>query len=197
MLLAVVNPKGGVGKSLVALHLAGALHDDGARVALVDLDDVNRSCTDFAAAGHLPFLVTDAQGWDAEHSRARWDHVVLDGYARVGANLQQLAQLADLLIVPTMPDAGSLRVLARFLPDVQATGTPYRVLLNGVPAHPSREGDRARASLQRGGVPVFQQQLNRSAAFAHAMRVRRLAWDMPRGGRWALAFQDLAREATA
>jgi chromosome partitioning protein len=197
VVIALVNRKGGVGKSLLAVHLAATLHELGARTALVDLDDANRSCLDFAAGGHLPFLVTDAQTWDQKHARERWDHVVLDGYARADGTLTELAELAPLLIVPTLPDAGSLRVLARFLPGLQQSGATYRVLLNSVPPHPSRDGPRARASLTQGGVPLFETQMPRAASFVHAVRARRLAWDFPRGNRYQLLFRELAREVLA
>ena len=197
MILAAVNAKGGTGKSLVALHLAGALHERGQRVCLVDLDDANATSLDVAAAGRLPFLVTDAAGWDQQHQHERWDSIVLDTYARATGSLDRLARLADLLIVPTACDAASLRVLARFLPDVQRAGAPYRVLLNAVPARPSRDGARARASLTKGGVPTFQAQVPASAAFRHAMRQQRLAWDLPRGNRWLVLFHQISGECGA
>lgn len=197
MILAVVSQKGGTGKSLVALHLAGALHERGRRVCLVDLDDANATSLDMAAAGHLPFLVTDAAGWDQQHAGSSWGHVVLDTYARAAAALDRLARLADAFVVPTTCDAASLRVLARFLPDVQRTGTPFRVLLNAVAPFPSRDGARARVSLTKGGVPVFQAQVPRAAAFAHAVRQQRLAWDLPRGARWLVLFHQISGECGA
>ena len=197
MILAVVSQKGGVGKSVTALHLAGALHERGRRVALVDLDDANATSLDVAAAGRLPYLVTDAAGWDQQHAGSSWGHVVLDTYARAAGSLDQLARLADLLIVPTACDSASLRVLARFLPDVQRTGTAYRVLLNMVPPRPSRDGARARASLTKGGVPTFQAQVPASAAFRHAVRQQRLAWDLPRGNRSLGLFHQISGECGA
>ena len=190
MILAVLNRKGGVGKSAVSLHLAAALHEQGHRTALVDLDDANRSCLEYVDA--VPFLVTDAHAWDQQHARQGWDHVVLDGYARVDGSLAGIARAADLLIVPTAPDASSLRVLRLFLPDVIATGTPYRVLLTLVPPRPSRDGARALSSLRAGGVPTFPQTIPRAAAFTHAARRLQLVWDQPGAARYQLLFHDLA-----
>lgn len=54
--LAVWNPKGGVGKSTIALNLAGAIAARGRRVAVVDLDPQG-SIIEAAGEGNLPFRV--------------------------------------------------------------------------------------------------------------------------------------------
>ena len=58
MILASVNPKGGSGKSALAINLAGALAERGP-VAVVDLDSDNRSTLDYASSGRLLLTVTD------------------------------------------------------------------------------------------------------------------------------------------
>jgi len=193
-IIGVVNRKGGVGKSVVALHLAAALHDQGLSVALVDLDGPNGTCVDVASGGELHFLVVDAPTWDVKHAASRWDHVVLDGYARADDALAALAALADHLVVPTLPDAGGLRVLARFLPSLQGVAARYRVLLNAVPPYPSREGEFARRDLVAGNVPLYQTEIPRAAAFAHGMRAQQLAWQQPGGRGLEQIFAALAKE---
>jgi chromosome partitioning protein len=189
VIIVVLNRKGGVGKSLVALHLAAAFHERGDRTVLVDLDDANRTALDFAAGNNLQYLVTDPQSWDAEHGRQQWDRVVVDGFAR-GDDFR-LVEVADRIIIPTLPDSASLRVLARMLEEM--TGR-YRVLLNGVPPRPSREGERARLSLAAGGVPLFKTEIPRSAVYSGAVRSREIAWRLPRGQRERDRFKVLVRE---
>jgi chromosome partitioning protein len=196
MLVAILNAKGGVGKTTTALHLASALvdHTDGA-VALVDLDDENRSAIDYAAGGHLPITVADAATWSAGLNREPWAHIVADAYARpTTAQLDELARLSDLLLLPTPPDATSLRVLARLLPAVRATGASFAVLLVMAPPRPSREAERALRDLRAGDVPVLNTVVPRAAAVARAARARRLAWTVPGGRRLELVFDALARE---
>jgi chromosome partitioning protein len=195
MVISVVNRKGGSAKSTVALHLAAALADHTPPVALVDLDDENRSALDYAAGGHLPITTTDPTGWAGGLNRQRWAHVVADAYARpTPAQLRDLAAQADLLLVPTPPDAASLRVLARTLPELRALPAPFAVLLAVVPPRPSQAGERARRDLLAGGVPVLQTSVPRAAAVATGARARRLAWDVPGGSRLRWVFDDLARE---
>lgn len=199
MVVAVVNRKGGSAKTTTALHLAAALADraDGA-VALIDLDAENRSALDYAAHGHLPITVTDPATWAAGLNRQAWAHIVADGHARpTAAQLADLAGLADLLLLPTPPDALSLRVLARLLADVRATGARYAVVLVMAPPRPSREPERALRDLRAGGVPVLDTVVPRAAAVGRAARAGRLAWNVPGGRRLAPVFGALAEEVLA
>jgi chromosome partitioning protein len=193
MRVGVINPKGGAGKSTLAVHLAGALASHG-RVALVDLDD-HATCLEHARGGHLPYTTTDAPGWDADLQHQEWTHVVVDGFAR--PTTQQLAALAagvNMLLIPTPTDAASLKVLAARLPAIRATGAPLAVVVVMVPPWPSREGERALRDLRAGHVPTLRATVPRAAAFARAARARRLAWDIPRGGHLARVFTELAQE---
>ena len=193
VIIGITNAKGGSGKSTLAVHLAGALDERG-RTALVDLDE-HGTCVEHASGGHLPHTTTDAHGWDAGLNREAWAHVVVDGFARPSkAQLAALAEHADLLLLPTPTDAASLKVLAKHLPAVQATSTPFAVVVVMVPPWPSREGDRALRDLRAGRVPTLATTVPRAAAFARAARLRRLAWDIPRGGPLARVFAALADE---
>lgn len=195
MVVTITGRKGGAGKSTVALHLAGALAERGP-VAVLDLDPDNLTCYEYAEAGRLPFEVHTADTWN-EAARRAWAHVIVDAPARpTPEQLRGYAQRSDLLILPTTPDAVALRVLARMLPD--APEGAYRVLIVRAPARPSRDADRARTVLERGNVPTFAATIPEAAAFRHAARTRRLAWDVPgvRGGHIRLAFEELADEVT-
>lgn len=196
MIIAIAGRKGGSAKSTVALHLAGALIEDGA-VAVLDADGDNLTCATYADAGRLPFEVFTTGTWRGAATSRPWSHVVIDAPARpTRAQLEALAGRADLIVTPTPPDAVSLRVLARVLPDLAAFTTPYRVLIARAPARPSRDADRARADLTRGRVPTFETVVPEAAAFRHAARYRTLAWDTPRvrAAPLRLVFEALARE---
>jgi chromosome partitioning protein len=195
MLVAVINRKGGAGKTTLAVHLAAALNDHANPVALVDLDEENRSAQDYAAGGALPYTTTDATGWAAGLNRQPWAHVVADAYARpTPAQLRDLATRSDLLLVPTPPDAVSLRVLAQLVPHLRLLPAPFAVVLTVVPPRPSRAAERARRDLLAGGVPLLETTLPRAAAVATAARARRLAWDVPGGRRLRWIFDELAQE---
>lgn len=192
-----MGAKGGSGKSTVALHLAGALSQN-ARTVLLDLDDTNRTAAEYAAAGRLPYPVATPDTW-GEVAREAWAHVVIDTPARpTPEQARWLGERADLAIIPTPPDAVSLRVLARTLPTIASAGTPFRVLLVRTPPPPSRDAQRALASLRAGSVPTFSASVPETAAVRHAARMQRLAWEVPRVKTWHVrdAFEALAKEVT-
>jgi chromosome partitioning protein len=198
MVFTLVNAKGGTAKSTTALMLAAALADRGDTI-LVDLDEANGTCLDYASGGRLPFPVATAHDFEAQHARSKWAFIVVDAYPRpTDPQLQALASntraAAGAFIIPTTPDAAALRVLARFLPHVAPLGVPYRVGLTMVPPRPSREGDRALRDLRAGGVPVMNTAIPRAAAIGRAARAKRLPWSVPGGRRLELVADELARE---
>lgn len=167
--IAVANNKGGVGKTTTAVMLASLLTARG-RVVLADGDEMTGSAMDWAEAGSgLPCEVVPVEALeDMDLS----DVAVLMIDTRAGEDARDLLELArdvDLLIIPSKPDALSLRGLFKTLVPLQAAGaTNYRVLLTDVPPAPSTDGHEARAALLDEGVPVFSQPIRRAAAFNKA-----------------------------
>jgi chromosome partitioning protein len=109
MFITCLGFKGGVAKTTMAVHLAGALAD-AAPTRLID-GDANRSALAWSAAG---FKVVDERSgaWAARD----YEHVVIDSAARPAAeDIKVLADGCDLLVLPTTPDAFQKASLARCL----------------------------------------------------------------------------------
>ena len=164
--ITIIGFKGGVGKTTCAVHLAAYLQER-APTLLVD-GDLNRSALAWAEAGRLPFAVVDEL--DAARAVKDYKHIVIDTAARPApGDLCVLAQNSDLMILPTTAEAMALRALletARALEEIG--GAKYRALVTIVPPRPSRDGDEARASLSRAGLPVFSGTVRRGVAFSKA-----------------------------
>lgn len=113
--IAVASPKGGVGKTLIALQLAGYYAAQGHRVALIDHDPQGSSLIFGKVAQHagveLPFVPTTAQvsGFDT------YIHDYPPGLA------QQYAP-AKIVVVPTLLDAASFLVHTRGVKHFQDLG---------------------------------------------------------------------------
>jgi chromosome partitioning protein len=166
VIVTVASFKGGVGKTMSAVHVAAYLRGHGATM-LVD-GDPNRSASGWASRGELPFRVVDER--QAVRYAREHEHVVIDTEARPNReDLEALAGGCDLLVVPSTPDALALEALLLLIDALEEVGTDrYRVLLTMIPPRPSKDGQQARATLAGAGLPLFSGEIRRLVAFQKA-----------------------------
>ena len=107
MIVALLAQKGGVGKSTLALHLAGQWAREGKRVVLVD-SDPQRSAHDWSqarGAAALPrlfavlSLARDTLHREAPELARHTYHVVIDGPPRVASLMRSALPAADLVLI--------------------------------------------------------------------------------------------------
>ncbi len=113
MIIALLNQKGGVGKTTLALNLASAAHLAGKRTLLVDLDRQGSALDWYAARSERPEsklagLVTVkldrvVSARQFAELGAGYDVLVLDGPARLGELTRSAAIAADLVVIPVQP----------------------------------------------------------------------------------------------
>jgi len=185
-LISVGNDKGGVGKTVTALHLAALLAARG-RTLLVD-SDRNRSASDWVAAG--PGLGFESIHLDdLTESLSDYAFVVVD--TKGGEeSLLSLAQRSDFTVVPSKPEAVSLRVMMRTLKALKSAGVAFKVLLTDVPSYPSTDGHDARGMLLEAGIPLFGAEIRSSAAFRKAMLEGVTVREIKRDARAKMAWMD-------
>ena len=108
MRIAVVNTKGVVGKTTLAVNLAAALTLRGGRVLLIDAD-LQGSALDWAAAreGDPLFAVVSLPRPTVHKEIAvvaqGYDHVVIDGPPRVTDLARSAIMASDLVMIPVQP----------------------------------------------------------------------------------------------
>jgi chromosome partitioning protein len=108
MIISLLNQKGGVGKTTLAIHLASALASRGQRILLVDAD-VQASALDWSASREkeLPFGVVGLPKAVLHREAPRlaedYDHVVIDGPPRVYDVARSAILASDIVLIPIQP----------------------------------------------------------------------------------------------
>lgn len=158
-ILAIINGKGGVGKTTTAINLAAAFARK-KRILLVDADPQGSASWWFSRSGkNLDFDI--AQESNAELlGRLRkiegYDLVVVDTPPALASEaLAAAIATSDYLVLPTPPAPMDLSVLIDTVREaVVPVGVPHRVLLTRVDSRSLREALEAQNTLMELGIPA-------------------------------------------
>jgi chromosome partitioning protein len=206
VIVAFLNHKGGVGKTTLALHVAGAWAAQGKRIVVVDTD-WQGSALDWSeqrTKEGLPRLFDVLElAHDALHAEAAEiardaHHVVIDGSSHSVALMRSAMLAADLAVVPAQPSpfdgwasSETLRLLQEarlFRPQLIA-----RFVLNRCVAR-SLIASEIAAVLAKHDPPALAARVGQRVAFADAARTGRLVSEMPRSELAAREVAALAAE---
>ncbi len=190
MIVALLNQKGGVGKTTLALHLAGEWSRHGKRVVLIDADPQGSALDwseqrareglprDFGVVG----LARDTLHREAPELARGVDHVVIDGPPRVAGLMRSALLAADLILIPVQPSpldgwasAEMLALLGEariFRSDLAA-----RFVLNRCAPRTVIARETA-AALAEHDPPVLPARIGQRVGFAEAAQTGRLVGEL-------------------
>jgi chromosome partitioning protein len=152
MIIAFVSQKGGVGKTTLALHVAGELARRDERVTVIDADPQG-SALDWAAARArserarrfaVIGLARETLHLEVPDIARANDHVIIDGPPRIRALTRSAIIAADRVVIPVQPSAfdvwaseevvGLVKEVQLFKPRLTAAFAANRVILGTVVA---------------------------------------------------------------
>ena len=193
MIITITSDKGGVGKTMTAIHLAAYLQTL-APTLLVDGDGV-RCSTTWGEGGHLPFKICGEKEMGMHLSK--YEHTVIDtGGEPDDRDLKELVKGCHALVIPAEPGKSSQTGLIHTLERLQAFGsTKHRVLLTKIPPPHEEMAEFARTTrrnLVEAGFPIFKAEIPRMAVFQKAENRGLVVYDVKNDRNRKIAWEHYA-----
>src|SRR5918997_6116055 len=157
--IALINRKGGVGKTTTALHLGAAFQAAGFNPLILDLDP-QASAAEWhdARAEPLPHVESVQPARLAkvvDHAREIGTEIlILDTAPHSEAASLEAARVADLVLVPCQPSIMDLRAMSKTVDLLKLVKVPAFALLNSVPSYGAIADEAANTIAADLGLPV-------------------------------------------
>jgi chromosome partitioning protein len=194
--IALVNQKGGCGKTTVALHLAGAFWQTGENVLVLDLDP-QASAAEWHDVREDP--LPHVESVQPARLAKVFDHareiatgvLILDTAPHSEAAALEAARCADLVLVPCQPSIMDLRAMRKTVDLLKLVRVPAFAILNSVPPY-GVIGDEAAETISTDlGLPVCPVRLGDRVAFNRCLITGQVAQEIEPQSKAALEVEQL------
>jgi len=171
--IAVVNSKGGTGKTTLAAALAVRAAKEGKRVAMVDLDPQHSLAEWFnmrLGASDNPCMFADVALAEDARERAEldgWDWCFMDGPPGALNKLKEMVATADFAMIPVKASGIDLLATVEAVAIARKAGAGHFVVLNDCGR--DRLPKEVRGQLEAAGVPVADREVAHRVSHITAM----------------------------
>lgn len=178
--VAVIEEKGGVGKTTLCLTLAVAAVQAGRKVAVFDLDPQATAAkwTDRRESEFPWVITTPASRLDASIASAKEqgvDFVVIDTPPNSGTAGVEAARRANLVVVPVEPHVFTIETMPKLADILKLAGNPPTLIVLSKAEVQGTEARDAAEVLKQQGLDICPIVFHRRAAHRHAGNIGQVA----------------------
>jgi len=132
-IIAVLNQKGGVGKTTITSNLGEAFKRDGYKVLLIDADPQGslRDWNDASEGATLPVVGLDRNSLpnDIKAVKNQYDYIFIDGAPQSSELAAAAIRTADFVLIPVTPSAYDIWACGALVEAIKSR----QILLDGIP----------------------------------------------------------------
>ena len=184
-IIAILNQKGGVGKTTLATNIATKLHIDGAKVLLVD-SDPQGSARDWHAAGNSELAVVGIDRPTLEKDIKKisdgFDWIIIDGAPGLEEIAISTIKCADLIIMPVQPSGPDMWASSDLVDTIKhrqevTEGDPKIYFCVSRKVANTTLGKEIFKALEPYGVPIMKSFTSNRAAYTNAVTLGQAVFD--------------------
>jgi chromosome partitioning protein len=124
-IIAILNQKGGCGKTTIAVNLAHSFQNRGYKVLLVDGDPQGsaRDWNEINGGGLIPVVGLDRESLakDIQAVKSGYDYIIIDGAPSIAKLSIAAVKIADLVVIPVQPSPWDIWATADLVEIVKAS----------------------------------------------------------------------------
>jgi chromosome partitioning protein len=183
LVIGIVSPKGGSGKTTTAVHLARSIQQTGDSVAILDTDPQGSALAWASKRDEGPLIPvldgdTDAVQRVLDREGATCDVVVIDGAAKIEPRTGRIVAASDVCLIPVQPTPLDSWGAEQVVQALKGSGTPAAFLITQQKPRTNLASQVAEGLEESYGLPVLDSRLSHRVAFAESMFGGRTALDV-------------------
>ncbi|MEJ1296737.1 MAG: ParA family partition ATPase [Candidatus Sedimenticola sp. (ex Thyasira tokunagai)] len=203
-IVAVLNPKGGAGKTTLALHLARALGENGEKIVLVDTDPQGsaRDWHEQSGGDAFPVYGVDRAGTlksNVHQLAQHFDWVVIDGAAKLEEMSAHAVSTAHLVIIPVQPSPLDLWACESLVSQIKqrqalSDGTPTAAFQINRAKKGTTLAREIRDVVKDYELPLLEGSIHDRTVFAKSLANGKTALDVEPNGEAAWEINHLVKQ---